>query len=195
MISSFPSPLRWLREPAESAVEGDALRIVAGPQTDWFVDPLTEAVKAGAPALVGPIRGDFLLSARLEVAFAATFDAGALMLWRDDRAWAKLCFEYSPQSEPMVVSVVTRGVSDDCNSHVVDGSAVWLRMARIGRAHAFHASSDGRRWELVRHFRLDGDGELDVGFVAQSPTGNGCAVTFSEIRLEATRLNDLRSGE
>jgi hypothetical protein len=116
MIASFPGPLRSLREPAESTLERDALRIVAGPRTDWFVDPQTEAVKASAPALVGSIHGDFLLSARLEVAFASTFDAGALMVRTDDRTWAKLCFEYSPQSEPMVVSVVTRGVSDDCNS-------------------------------------------------------------------------------
>ena len=57
----------------------------------------------------------------------ATYDAGVLTLRRRDDLWAKLCFERSPQGEPMVVSVVTRGVSDDCNSFVVDGRSVWLR--------------------------------------------------------------------
>ena len=104
------------------------------------------------------------------------------------------CFEYSPDGEPMVVSVVTRGVSDDCNSTVVDGRAVWLRIARRGHAVAFHASLDGRRWSFVRYFALEATDDLSVGFLAQSPTGKGCSVSFTEIAYEATRLVDLRSG-
>jgi regulation of enolase protein 1 (concanavalin A-like superfamily) len=143
---------------------------------------------------VGAVRGDFVLAADVEVAFAATFDAGALVLWQDERTWAKLCLEYSPEREPMIVSVVTRGTSDDCNSAVVEGSNALLRVARIGRAVAFHVSLDGQRWELVRHFRFDADAPL-VGFEAQSPRGEGCAATFSRIRFEARTLGDLRSGE
>src|ERR1700730_10338195 len=40
------------------------------------------------------------------------WDAGALMLWADDHHWAKLSFELSPEKHPMMVTVVTRGVSD-----------------------------------------------------------------------------------
>ena len=68
----------------------------------------------------------------------------------------------------MVVSVVTRGVSDDCNSFVVDGTSVWLRIARIGGAFAFHASTDGVGWSFVRYFALATAGEPSVGFAAQS---------------------------
>ena len=94
----------------------------------------------------------------------------------------------------MVVSVVTRGVSDDCNSFVVDGASVWLRIARIGAAFAFHASTDGVAWTFVRHFALEAAGDPSVGFAAQSPTGDGCAVTFERIAYQAERLGDLRSG-
>jgi len=193
--SSLPAPLRWLGQPVEGHVTDDTVHIVAGPRSDWFVDPGTGVANMSAPALVAAVSGDFLLTARVEVAFAATFDAGALVLWQDERTWAKLCFEYSPESRPMVVSVVTRDASDDCNSLEVDDSAVWLRVARIGRAHAFHASTDGQRWGLVRHFALASDGDLDVGFEAQSPLGDGCRVTFSGIRFAAATLGDLRSGE
>src|SRR3979411_1855706 len=120
-VPAIPAPLRWRGQPLAAEIGGDALTITAGPRTDWFINPRTGEVKESAPALIGPVIGDFLLSARVEVAFASTFDAGALVLWGDDRTWAKLCFEYSPQREPMVVSVVTRGVSDDCNSVAVDG--------------------------------------------------------------------------
>jgi uncharacterized protein len=194
-IDAVPMPLRWLREPERwNVADAASLRIDAGARTDWFVDP-QEAAEAtmNAPALVGPSAGDFLLSARVTADFAATYDAGVLVLHERDDLWAKLCFEYSPQREPMVVSVVTRGVSDDCNSFVVDGPSVWLRIARIGAAFAFHASTDGERWSLIRHFALD-DGEPSVGFLAQSPTGDGCGVVFERISYRAERLDDLRSG-
>lgn len=190
-------PLRWLREPKSWSVPGGAsLRVTAAPRTDWFVDPQRSSEpKLNAPALLGGASGDFLLSARVTVDFAGTYDAGVLVVYESDELWAKLCFEYSPQHEPMVVSVVTRGVSDDCNSFVVDGTTVWLRIARVGSAYAFHASSDGTNWSFVRHFALESGGEPSIGFAAQSPLGEGCAVTFEQIVYRPARLGDLRSGE
>ena len=172
------------------------LTITAGPRSDWFVHPGTREAKLDAPAQLEAIAtGDFQLSARVEVDFAATFDAGVLALWHDEQTWAKLCFEYSPGGEPMVVSVVTRGVSDDANSTVIDGNAVWLRIARIGEAFAFHYSTDGERWNLVRHFALGADGALQAGFLAQSPTGNGCTARFTHVELTSSTLDDIRSGD
>jgi uncharacterized protein len=194
-IAGVPMPFHWHGQAAEAQVTDDGLvAVAAGPRTDWFADPGTGALTLSAPALLASAEGDFLLAARVEVDFTATFDAGALVLWRGERAWAKLCFEYSPQGEPLVVSVVTRGESDDCNSAVIDGNAVWLRIARIGAAVAFHWSADGTRWHFVRHFRLDGDGSAGVGFEAQSPTGEGCRARFSRIRFETATLADLRDG-
>ena len=86
--------------------------------------------------------------------------------------WAKLCLELSPQGEVMVVSVVTRGASDDCNSVIVDGP-VWLRVAHLERAFAFHYSLDGATWHMVRYFSLGEPEPVEVGFLAQSPTGSG----------------------
>jgi regulation of enolase protein 1 (concanavalin A-like superfamily) len=196
-IDAVPMPLRWLTQPQSWSVpDGASLVVTAGPRTDWFADPqLSAQPLLNAPALVGDPSGEFLLSARVTVDFAATYDAGVLALYASDRVWAKLCFEYSPQREPMVVSVVTRGVSDDCNSFVVDDASVWLRIARIGPAFAFHASTDGGSWSFIRHFALEAGSAPSVGFAAQSPTGEGCAVRFEQIAFEAARLGDLRSGE
>jgi uncharacterized protein len=194
IIGGIPMALYWRGQPAAARIADDVLAIEAGPETDWFADPATSSLNVSAPALLGSASGDFLLSARVEVAFGATYDAGALVLWRDDRTWAKLCLEYSPQAEPMVVSVVTRGESDDCNSVVIGGNAVWLRLARVGGAHAFHMSADGERWLFVRHFRLSGPGPVRFGFEAQSPTGQGCEARFSRIRFDPATLGDLRDG-
>ncbi|MEV0401989.1 DUF1349 domain-containing protein [Actinoallomurus sp. NPDC050550] len=187
--------LRWDGEPASSyRMTEDGFEISAGPGTDLFIDPQRTAVTLNAPHLLACAEGDFLLSARVQVDFQSTFDAGALLVWLNDRAWAKLAFELSPQREPMVVSVVTRGTSDDCNAFVVDGGQVWLRVARVGTAYAFHASTDGAYWRLIRHFALYASEVPSYGFEAQSPTGDGCTATFDAIAYEPRRLLDLRDG-
>ena len=91
----------------------------------------------------------------------------------------------------MIVSVVTRGTSDDCNSETVDGNTAWLRVARIDDTFAFHASDDGERWGLVRHFGLP-TSDVQIGFEVQSPTGNGCRASFADIAYATRRLTDLR---
>ena len=194
-LESMPMPMRWLAPAAAWRAKGSTLELTAYPRTDWFVDPsgARSPVLDGA-ALVGDVAGDFVLGARVGVRFASTFDAGVLMLHLSDTVWAKLCFELSPQREPMVVSVVTRGTSDDANGFVVAGDEVLLRVARMGHAFAFHASTDGREWRLVRHFTLGTDAKIAVGFEAQSPTGEGCEVRFEEIRFESRTLGDLRDG-
>ena len=135
--SATPFALRPLGTAFSSSVGGDSLTIVAGPRTDWFVDPGLGRARLDAPGFVGATSGDFLFSARVEVEFAATFDAGVLAVWRDEQTWAKLCFEYSPDREAMVVSVVTRATSDACNSTVVDGSAVGSGSRASGASSRF----------------------------------------------------------
>jgi uncharacterized protein len=180
--------LDWTSPPREP------ISLAAGPRTDLFVDPGGGAPAVDAPMLLGATDGDFLLSARVRAQLRATFDAGALMLYAGERTWAKLALERSPQGEAMIVSVVTRGVSDDANGAVVAGDGVWLRVARIGGACALHASADGDHWDLVRHFALEAPDGLAAGFLAQSPTGEGCTATFDEIAFAARTLADLRDG-
>ncbi|MFB9691411.1 DUF1349 domain-containing protein [Actinoplanes digitatis] len=73
------------------------------------------SVRAEAPLLLGSYRGDFQFSALVAPAFGAAFDAGALIVREGPDRWLKLAFEAPPEGVPMVVSVVTRGSSDDAN--------------------------------------------------------------------------------
>jgi regulation of enolase protein 1 (concanavalin A-like superfamily) len=194
-LPGLPFPLHWQLAPERWHVGDDgSLTIEAGPRTDLFVDPQASPPALNAPRLLGRPAGEFQLSARVTVDHAATFDAGVLLLHAHDAAWAKLCFERSPDGEAMAVSVVTRGLSDDANAFVVEGRRVWLRASRVGPAFAFHASTDGARWRFVRHFALEPADQVSAGFLAQSPTGSGCTAVFDVIRYRAERLTDLRSG-
>jgi uncharacterized protein len=171
------------------------VRLAAGPRTDVFIDPGTGEATLNAVRQVGPAgEGDFQLSVRVEVSFAETFDAGALLVWGGDETWAKLALEFSPEHQPMVVSVVTRGRSDDANGVRVAEPWIWLRVSRIGSAYAFHSSLDGQQWDMVRHFEIGPvDGHL-VGLEVQSPLGDGCAAVFEQISWTTDTLEDLRSG-
>lgn len=194
-IPRVPVLLRWDGENASSyGTNEDGLVIEAGPNTDLFIDPRRCAETLNAPHLLASAVGDFRLSARVRVDFGHTFDAGALLLWLNDRAWGKLAFELSPQGEPTVVSVVTRGTSDDCNAFTVEAPHVWLRVARTGPAYAFHASTDGEYWRLIRLFSLYASDTPSYGFSAQSPTGGGCAARFDAISYEPRGLVELRDG-
>ncbi len=175
---------------------GNRLVIRAGAGTDLFFDPKGGSRQDAAPAaLFLPPDTSFMLSARVTVGFGATYDAGVLHVRVADDRWAKLCFEYSPQGEPMIVSVVNRGLSDDCNSVVMPGKTAWLRVSQGETATAFHYSLDGARWSFVRHFSLGALEGLRVGFSSQSPTGRGCRSEFTDIRYRAGFPKDLRSGE
>ena len=181
--------------------ENGAVVAEAPAHTDFYVNPAgdgstdAESLDNASTLLGTPPEGDFRFSARVTVDFRAQYDAGVLMLWGDDRHWAKFCFEFSPAAEPMVVSVVTRGVSDDANAFVVAERTVWLRVSRVDNVYAYHASTDGTTWQLVRVFSLGGSvADHRVGFEVQSPTGDGCTATFDRISFTRDRLVELRDG-
>jgi regulation of enolase protein 1 (concanavalin A-like superfamily) len=193
---SPPSGAAWTIDEATATVTGKAAA-----HSDIFIDPradtqLSAQSMLNAATLLGvPPDGDFQFSARVTVEFASTYDAGVLLLWIDDGHWGKLCFEYSPAGASMIVSVVTRGVSDDADAFVVDGRTVWLRVSRIGHAFAYHASLDGKTWRMIRFFAIDGTSTpASIGFEVQSPTGDGCVASFKEIHFSRERLRELRDG-
>jgi regulation of enolase protein 1 (concanavalin A-like superfamily) len=176
------------------------LTLTGEARSDLFHDPAGGDHNPDAGFLVGvPPQGDFTLSARVTVPFAARFDAGVLLIWSDEDNFAKACFELSPHGEPMAVSVVTRRHSDDSNAFTVeDGDSLWLRLTRTGPAWAFHTSADGTRWDMLRYFTLDEPaGACDsvrVGFLAQSPAGDGITVTFAQIAYSEGAPKNLRDG-
>jgi hypothetical protein len=195
-IPGIPYAAEWHVPPALAWLDGHALHVEAPPLTDLFTDPKGNTLLANSPRLMWePSEATFTLSAHVTVDFSATFDAGVLIVWVDDKHWAKLCFEYSPQGEPMIVSVVNNGVSDDCNSVALEQSDVFLRVTRLERTFAFHYSLDGKNWRMVRYFTLQRSSPLSVGLSAQSPTGQGCRVLFDALRFSPDIVSDIRSGE
>jgi regulation of enolase protein 1 (concanavalin A-like superfamily) len=185
--------LEELHESVAAHISDGLVELTAGPRTDIFCPPDGSPPTLNAPALLADLRDeDFVLSAHIETHLQSVFDAGALLVWQGDRNWAKFAVERSPEGQPTIVTVVTRDLSDDCNSVTLDQPSAHLRVARMDDAFAFHLEVAGR-WRLIRHFVLN-PGNVRTGFEAQSPTGEGCTARFREIRVEHRRLNDVRDG-
>lgn len=193
-IHSLPGKLEWIEHPESYTYKSGILKINSGPKTDMFIDPQGEYNVLNAPRAVCKPSEYFQLSAKVNVNFNSKYDAGVLILYSNETQWAKLCFEYSPQGEPMVVSVVTREISDDANCSIIENSSVYLRISNLGKASVFHYSLDGKFWHFVRYFYLETDDPLYVGFLSQSPTGEGCEAKFTDIVYTNKKLEELRDG-
>lgn len=191
-IDGIPGPLSWHNVAIASHVDGEKLlTISAGEKTDWFVDPFDGRVANTAPTLLFTPANAYVFHSKVQVRFVSKWDAGALMLWADDHHWAKLALELSPGGQPTIVSVVTRGLSDDCNSVSIAGDSVYLRIARTGTTYVFYYSTDAANWHVVRTFSLEATVPVSLGFESQSPAGAGSTAVFSEISYSQREISNV----
>ncbi len=182
-------------------VNGDRVKppgvgaLSASARTDWFVDPAGGEPLGSAPLTLARFDGDFQLSALVEAPLAETYDAVALFIHGGPTIWAKLALERSPAGTDMIVTVVTREVSDDANGvAVAQPGRSWLRISRTGAVYAFHHSDDGAHWALARLFTLGPVAGHRAGFSVQSPMGDGLSARLTDIRITPTTLADARNG-
>ena len=197
LLPGVPFPFESSGTPAcQASMASGALTLTSGPKSDMFIDPAgDEGARPDAGRWTGlPGEDDFTFSARVTVGFASAFDAGVLLLYLSERRWAKLCYEFSLQRKPTAVTVVTRSTSDDSNSFETAGGPLWLRITRSGRVWAFHASTNGSYWQLLRYFTLGEASGARIGFLAQSPTGVGCTAIFDSATYQRGAPADLRDG-
>lgn len=194
-LESIPYELSWYNVPLNKEITKDSLSITGGKGSRLFVDPQRLSRADTAPMALFKPDSIFLFSCKINVDFNSVFDAGVLMIYSDSTQWAKLCFEYTPQFQPMIVSVVNDELSDDSNHSLIESNEVYARIAGLGNgAYAFHYSLDGKFWHMARYFHLSSDIDFRIGFLSQSPRGDQCKSTFSEIQYSSEKLNDIRNG-
>ncbi|MBS4063302.1 MAG: DUF1349 domain-containing protein [Chitinophagaceae bacterium] len=193
-IQAIPDSLYWENQPLYFKVNGNNLIIKAGAKTDMFRDPNVTYNTDNAPKLLFRTSDDFVLVSRIEHSFTNKWDGGALVIKYDSLNWVKFCFEKDYKGTRRVVSVVTKNISDDCNSVSIASNAVWFKIAKAGNVITLYYSLNGFDWFLVRHFQFEPK-EVQVGFLAQSPTGENCTVTFSNIRFQQKTIKDPYKGE
>jgi len=194
-LVAIPHPLFWENKPLSYTVSNNNLIIVAGEKTDMFRDPNVTYNTDNAPKLLFRPDDDFVLTSAIEHSFASKWDGGAIILKSDSLNWVKFCFEKDYTGARRVVSVVTKNISDDCNSVEIRSNKVFYKIAKAGNVVTLYYSTEGTTWFLVRHLQFDAKPGFKVGFLAQSPTGTKCEVKFSEIKYEKKKIKNPYTAE
>ena len=192
----------WMNE---SSIEksGDCWKIFASPKSDFFCnnetvgkEGITPASLSNAPFYYTQVSGDFVMRVKVSLDFKSTYDSSSIMVMHDDKNWAKACFELTDFNTHAVVSVVTtNGYSDDANGCNIDVKSVWLQVCRVGQSFAFHYSTDGEKFYMMRFFHLPAEETIKVGLLAQSPTGDGGSRIYKNLSVKNDTVKNIRMGE
>lgn len=194
-IPAIPYPLHWQIQPLHFTVKDNTITMVADKKTDMFRDPNVTYNTDNAPKLLFRPADNFTLSASIEHAFANKWDGGAIVLKSDSLNWIKFCFEKDYTGARRVVSVVTKDISDDCNAVETEGNKVFYKIAKADNVITLYYSANGVNWFLIRHLQFNTKPGFEVGFLAQSPAGTSCAVTFADIQYVERKISDPYTGE
>lgn len=188
--------LAWENPPLDwQPLSGAGIRVFVPARADYFQDPVGVVQADSAPFLWLPVSGDFTARTHVRPAFNTTYDSGVLMARQDQHTWAKLCYEKTDFGTTAVVSVVTRGLSDDANGADLTAPDLWLQIVRAGDVFALHYALDGQDWHMVRIFNLPMPSTIKAGIVAQCPVGLGTTVDFLHFSIEDNLPRNLRAGK
>lgn len=193
-LKSIPYPLTVQNDPLDVQIKGDSiLKITSVGGTNLFNSPGGNYSVQNAPMVLFKPDNDFTLKTRIKASLKEVYDVASLVVYQNDSLWAKLCFENSVRKETTVVSVVTRGFSDDCNSVNLQEDYVYFLVSKKGKEFSFHYSKDDVKWELVRHFQLlCNNEEVKLGFAVHCSQGEQFSAEFSDIYYSNISLKKMR---
>ncbi len=183
-----------LNGPLAAAVDAEgALALTSPGKRNLFASPGGNFCQTDAPMILFLAGEEFAFSAKVAAPLLHVYDVAALVVYADADHWAKLCYENSVEKKATLVSVVNRDLSDDCNGPEIGGGFVYYAVLRRGAEFAFHWSSDGKTWHLLRHFRLETQAPVRIGFAVHGISDDPLTGTFSEIRFGGAVKGGLRN--
>lgn len=168
-------------------------------EADFFCDPNDGKLSnKTAPLLLTQVDNarPFTFIAKVSPQFTATdtYNAADLFVFVNDTIWQKFAFEQDERGKHRIVTVRTRGTSDDNNHEEITGPSVYLKISSDTHTIASYYSTDKKTWQLARLYKNDYPQELWVGICNQCPQGEGSVSFFEDISLEQSSVSDFRLG-
>lgn len=177
---------------------GAVLRLSSRAKSDIFCDPNGKLTSSTLPILLTPVDNTkpFTLTAKVTPGFTdeGLYNAADLFVYASDTLWQKLCYEQDERGNHRIVTVRTRGTSDDNNHQQLDVPAVYLRLSSDAKTLASYYSFDKKEWYMVRLYENYYPAQIWVGLASQCPTAGVCTSFFEEISLEQKSVGDFRTG-
>jgi len=178
---------------------GDTLVMTAGEQTDFFLSPQDSSIVATSPIILTAVDNTkpFTFTAKVTPEFTpdGTYAAGTLYAYERGDHWQKLAFEQSEDGLHRIVTVRTKGLSDDNNHQIETIPAVYLRISSDTRAIGSYYSEDGQTWHMARLCQNDYPEQILLGLSAQSPKVGQHRCTFTEVEIKQQPVADFREGK
>jgi uncharacterized protein len=194
-IPGVEKPLSWLNLPSSYSATDTGIEIVAGEKTDKYIAPDYSYAIDNAPRVVFDADKDFVFSANIQHPFTNKWDGGSIVLEADRDNWIKFCFEKDYTGAKRVVSVVTKGISDDANSIELTRDSARFKMAKKGDTVYLYVGKSEKDWFLVRAINFKYAKSLKLGLLAQSPEGKTNKVIFTNVQYSAKTIKDFWTGE
>lgn len=186
----------------------DTLAVVNGPgkiefsvgaKKDFFNDPDGKLSNNSAPILLAKVDNTkpFTLTSKVTPRFTKTglYDAGVLYIYLNDSLYQKYCFEQDERGRHRVVTVRTRGTSDDNNHDVIEQPFVYMKISSDTKTVANYYSLDNKNWQMVRLYKNEYPQTIWVGISAQCPVDTGSVSQFEDIKLVQKSVTDFRLGD
>ena len=174
----------WINEPPSHRVDGKALIMVTGKDTDWWNNTFYGFRHLSGHLYATPVTGDFSLTVTFSAPYATLYDQAGAMLRVDDNNWLKCGVEFTDGRKNFSV-VVTRDDQSDWSVMPLDGdidAPVTLRLTRHAEALRVQIERDGK-FHLVRLAFLRMGDAIEAGPMSCSPLGDGLNATFHETRF------------
>lgn len=184
----------WINESEILSEKDGVLKILAPAQSDLFCG-LDGNIAHNAPLYGWTVEGDCVMEAKVSFQRTGDYDGAGLILYGDERHWAKCCLEATDFGKIAVVSVIAGGVSDDANGPNITADAVWLRIARKGSDCSIHYSLDGKYYEMYRICKVALPEKITAALIAQAPVGPAGYRCFEQIELKNISVENLRKGK
>ncbi len=187
---------KWMNTPKSFEIANGTLKIVAEKGADFFNNPEDHSITSSAPFLYQDVQGDFIAKALVRPDFSSLWNAIALMVHIDNNNWIKFAFENSDATGKSIVTVVTKGISDDANGVILSNqNEVWLKLVRKDNIYSMHWSADGENFKMARLSAMPKVNSVKVGIEVQSPVGESATHEIDFFAITKTTVKDLRKGE
>jgi len=170
----------WTREPVSFSHDGDAIKVEAAAESDWWRTTAYGFIHDDGHALVKEFPNESAVEVSFILNYTQQFDQAGIFITSDSKNWIKAGVEYC-DGFPQVGAVVTQINSDWSVAPVPEwmNKEVTIRVSRSGDAVTVRAGINGDL-RLVRVAPLDPSLSWSAGPMFCAPTRAGLIVSFTK---------------
>jgi hypothetical protein len=174
------SQCRWVNEPGRWNLGSDGLFVVTDNATDFWRETHYGFTRHSGHLFGCRTQGGFTATVQVRAEYQTLYDQAGIMVLADEQYWVKAGIELA-DGEAMLSSVLTIAQSDWATGPFQgDPSNFWIRATVDQGVLRIQASTDGKRWPLVRLSPFPVREHYIVGPMCCTPERAGLEVLFPE---------------